>query len=211
MNTREFSYIDAIEMSTYFENYDGTNDDYHLSQRFKDKIKKALGPIAGIGAAVGLGIAFGPALLGAIGPMLPAIKGYLIKQGVDVKGMGPGEKIKAFYEKVFKEKADVKDKEGPKKVIEKILKFFKDLKDKKAKGELGPLENALVETAEKTIKGIDAGTVDVADVVNDGAMGETGAKTGKSKEGVEVTTKIDTKIIVIGILAVVGLMYFSKK
>jgi hypothetical protein len=208
---REFSYIDAIEMSTYFENYDGNeNNDFHLSQKFKDKLKKALGPIAAVGGAVGLGIAFGPALLGAVGPMLPAIKGYLIKQGVNVKGMGPGEKLKTFYEKVFKDKANTTDKDGPKKVVEKIIKFFKDLKEKKASGQLGPLESALVDTAEKTISDISAGKADVADIVNDGVTTDTGSK-GKSKEGVEVTTKIDTKTILIAVAALVALMYFSKK
>lgn len=206
MNNREFSYIDAIEMSTYFENYDGMDTDYHLSQKLKDKLKKAAKLLGAGGAIVGLGIAFGPALLSAIGPMLPAIKSFLIKSGVDVKGMGPGEKLKTFYEKVFKEKADTKDKDGPKKIVEKILKFFKDLKDKKASGQLNPLEAALVDTAENTLKKIEAGTANVEDLVTD----TTGTK-GGTKEGVEVTTKIDTKTILIAVAALVALMYFSKK
>lgn len=201
---REFSYIDAIEMSTYFENYDGTNDTYNLKGDFREKLKKALPKIAAVGAAVGLGIAFGPALLSAIAPMMPAIKKYLQSTGTNTKGMGPGEKLKAFYEKVFKEKADTKDKDGPKKVVEKILQYFKDLKERKKNGQLGPLEKSLVETAEKTISGIDAGTIDAADVVND--------TTGETKvDGVEVTTKIDTKTIFIGVAAVLVLLYFSKK
>jgi hypothetical protein len=206
---REFSYIDAIEMSTYFENYDGDgNEDFHLKKgELRERLKKALPKIAAIGAAVGLGIAFGPALLSAVAPMMPAIKKYLQSSGVDTKGMGAGEKIKAFYKKVFKADPDLKDKEGPKKAIEKILQFFKDLKSKKDSGQLGSLEKALVETAEKTLLGIESGNVDPADLVNET---ETGSK-GKSKEGVEVTTKIDTKTILIAVAALVALMYFSKK
>ena len=203
---REFSYIDAIEMSTYFENYDDSND-FHLNQRLREKLKKALPKIAAIGAAVGLGIAFGPALLSSIAPMLPAIKKYLNANGVNTKGMGAGEKLKAFYEKVFKEKADTKDKDGPKKIVERILNFFKDLKERKKSGQLGPLESALVETAEKTLTGIDQGNIDPADLVN-----ETGGNITKSGvEGVEVSTKIDTKTIFIAVAALVALMYFSKK
>lgn len=207
MNNREFNYIDAIEMSTYFENYDGTTDDFHLSQKFKDKLKKALPKIAAVGAAIGLGIAFGPALLSTVAPMLPAIKKYLNASGVNTTGMGPGEKLKAFYEKVFKEKADLKDKDGPKKVVEKILQFFKDLKAKKDAGQLGPLEAALVNNAEKTLKGIDNGTIDAADLVND----TSGNKTKSEVDGVEVSTKIDTKTIFIVVAAVVAFLYFTKK
>lgn len=207
MNNREFSYIDAIEMSTYFENYDGTNDDFHLSQKFKDKLKKALPKIAAVGAAVGLGIAFGPALLSAIAPMMPAIKKYLQSTGINTKGMGPGEKLKAFYEKVFKEKADIKDKDGPKKIVEKILQYFKDLKERKKSGQLGPLEKSLVETAEKTLNGIDNGSIDAADLVND----TSGNKTKSEVDGVEVSTKIDTKTIFIVVAAVVAFLYFTKK
>jgi hypothetical protein len=209
MNNREFSYIDAIEMSTYFENYDGPETDYHLSQKFKDKLKKAAKLLGAGGAIVGLGIAFGPALLSAIGPMLPAIKSFLIKSGVDVKGMGPGEKIKAFYEKVFKEKGNTTDKDGPKKMIEKILKFFKDLKEKKASGQLNPLETALVDTAENTLKKIEAGTANVEDLVTDTTGGKTEGK-GSTKD-VEVGAKIDTKTILIAVAALVALMYFAKK
>ena len=208
MNNREFSYIDAIEMSTYFENYDGTETDYHLSQKMKDKLKKAA-KIFAAGGLVGAAIAFGPALISAIGPMLPAIKTFLIKSGVDVKGMGPGEKIKAFYKKVFKEEGDLKDKDGPKKMIEKILKFFKDLKAKKDSGQLNPLETALVDTAENTLKKIEAGTANVEDLVTDTTGGKTEGK-GSTKD-VEVGAKIDTKTILIAVAALVALMYFAKK
>lgn len=204
---REFSYIDAIEMSTYFENYDGMDNDFHLKGRLKDKLKKALPKIAAVGAAVGLGIAFGPALLSAVAPMLPAIKKYLQSSGVDTKGMGVGERLKAFYEKAFGEKANLKDKDEPKKVVERILNFFKTLKDKKASGKLGPLEAALVETAEKTLTGIDQGNIDPADLVND----TSGNRTKAGVDGVEVTTKVDTKTIFIAVAALVALMYFSKK
>ena len=78
------------------------------------------------------------------------------------------------------------------------------MKERKKNGQLGPLEKSLVETAEKTLTGIDAGTIDAAEVVND--------TTGTAKvDGVEVTTKIDTKTIFIGIAAVLVLLYFSKK
>ena len=206
---REFSYIDAIEMSTYFENYSDGNDDFHLKGRVKEKLKKAFPKIAAVGAAVGLGIAFGPQLLAVIGPMLPAIKGYLIKQGVNVEGMGPGEKIKAFYQKVFKSEPDLKDKDGPKKTIEKILTFFKTLKEKKASGQLTGLEKMLVDKTEKTLSDIENDKVDAADLVNDELPG---ASLGKAKtDGIEVTTKIDTKIILFGILAVAVLYYMGTK
>ena len=209
---REFSYIDAIEMSTYFENYDGMDNDFHLKQEFKDKLKKAAKILAGTGALVGLAIAFGPGLLSAATPVMEAIKKYLAATGVDTKGMGAGEKLKTFYEKVFKEKADTKDKDGPKKIVEKILKFFKDLKEKKDKGQLTDLEKMLLDTANKTVSDIDSGKVNPEDLITDTTGSkDTGKKTKAGVDGVEVTTKVDTKTIFIAVAALVALMYFSKK
>jgi hypothetical protein len=194
------------------------NKDGKLRDKLKafvqsDKGKKIL-KIGGLVAGATLAIAFGPQLIAAIGPVMPAMKTALTKQGIKAKG--PGEIIKKFADTQLK-MADG-DKKDPKKVITAILGFFKAAKDRRAAGTASPLDELVLKTADTTIQKISDGTLSVDQAVEGDLPGAaiSGTKEKTQLPGQDSTTTtstekksgIDMKIILIALVAV---FFLTKK
>jgi hypothetical protein len=165
-----------------------------------DKGKKILKLVIGGGIA----IAFGPQLIAALGPVLPAMKTLLMKKGISAKG--PLDIVKKFTDTQIKV-ADG-DKKDPKKIVEAIFKFFKDAKDRRANGTASPLDETILNVADTTIQKISDGTLSVNQAV-EGDLPAGTTTTGKTETtATEKKTGIDMKIILVVLVAV---FIISKK
>lgn len=162
-----------------------------------DKGKKIL-KIGGLVAGAGLAIAFGPQLIAALGPVMPAMKTALTKGGIKAKG--PADIIKKFTDTQLK-MADG-DKKDPTKIVKAIFGFFKAAKDRRAAGTATPMDELLLKTADNTIQKISDGTLSVDQAVE--GEGAPDVTPGKTKEGTagETKTAIDFKIVLVVLVAV---------
>jgi hypothetical protein len=182
------------------------NADGALKDKLKAFVKSKKGKTilkitAGIGGAAVL-IAFGPEIIAALAPLLPAMKGILAKQGIKAKGAG--DVIKKFHStQVGDLPKDAKGGEAAKAILKGILGFFKKAKEKRAAGTASPLEELALSTADNTLKKLTEGNTSVDALVND----ETPTSTpGKTKEGTETTSTekkgLDMKLVLVILVAV---------
>ena len=163
-----------------------------------DKGKKIL-KIGGLVAGAGVLIAFGPEIIAALGPIMPAMKALLSKQGISAKG--PADIVKKFSNTQLKMSDE--EKKDPKKILQAILKFFKDAKDRRAAGTATPLDELALTTADNTIKRISDGTLSVNQAVEGEGGPEAPTKPSKTAEATgETKTGIDFKIVLIVLVAV---------
>jgi hypothetical protein len=189
-------------------------DPYNADGKLKDKLKKFVQSDKGkkilkLVIAGGVAIAFGPQIIAALGPVLPAMKTALTKQGLKAKG--PGDIIKKFTDTQLKMSDG--DKKNPGKIVKAIFGFFKAAKDRRAAGLASPLDEAVLNVADTTIQKISDGTLSVDQAVEGVGADETpGAATKRTKETTETTTDkksgIDMKIILIALVAV---FFLTKK
>lgn len=163
-----------------------------------DKGKKIL-KIGGLVAGAGVLIAFGPEIIAALGPVMPAMKALLSKQGISAKG--PADIVKKFSNTQLKMSDE--EKKDPKKILQAILKFFKDAKDRRAAGTATPLDELALTTADNTIKRISDGTLSVNQAVEGEGGPEAPTKPSKTAAATgETKTGIDFKIVLIVLVAV---------
>ena len=111
------------------------DDPYNADGKLKDKLKKFVQSDKGkkilkLAIGAGVAIAFGPQIIAALGPVLPAMKTALAKQGLKAKG--PGDIIKKFTDTQIK--VSDADKKDPGKIVKAIFAFFKAAKDRRAAG-----------------------------------------------------------------------------
>lgn len=183
---------------------------FNADGKLKDKLKKFAQSSKGkkiikLVIAGGVAIAFGPQIIAALGPVLPAMKTALTKQGLKAKG--PGDIIKKFTDTQLKMSDG--DKKDPKKILSAIFGFFKAAKDRRAAGTASPLDEIVLKTADDTIQKISDGTLSVDQAV-EGDL--PGAATGRTRETTTTTTEkkggIDMKIVLIALVAV---FFLTKK
>ena len=181
---------------------------FNADGKLKDKLKKFAQSSKGkkiikLVIAGGVAIAFGPQIIAALGPVLPAMKTALTKQGLKAKG--PGDIIKKFTDTQLKMSDG--DKKDPKKILKAIFGFFKAAKDRRAAGTASPLDEIVLKTADDTIQKISDGTLSVDQAV-EGDL--PGAATGRTRETTTTEKKggIDMKIILIALVAV---FFLTKK
>lgn len=166
------------------------------SKQFKTILK-----IEAIVGGVAILIVFGPEIIAALTPVLPAMKALLQAKGVATKG--PADVIKQFHvTQVGDLPKDGNPADNAKKVVTAILKFFKNAHDRKVAGTQSPLDDKILTVADDTIQKISDGTVSVESLTNDpsGDKGTTPTKTGATGE--EKKTGIDMKIVLIAIVAI---------
>ena len=187
------------------------DDPYNADGKLKEKLKKFVQSDKGkkilkLVIAGGVAVAFGPQIIAALGPVMPAMKTALTKQGLKAKG--PGDIIKKFTNTQLK-MADG-DKKDPKKIITAILGFFKAAKERRKAGLASPLDQAVLNVADTTIQKISDGTLSVERAIEGEGADET--TPGRTKEKTETTTEkkggIDMKIILIALVAV---FFLTKK
>jgi hypothetical protein len=181
---------------------------FNADGKLKDKLKKFAQSSKGkkiikLVIAGGVAIAFGPQIIAALGPVLPAMKTALTKQGLKAKG--PGDIIKKFTDTQLKMSDG--DKKDPKKILKAIFGFFKAAKDRRAAGTASPLDEIVLKTADDTIQKISDGTLSVDQAV-EGDL--PGAATGRTRETTTTEKKggIDMKIVLIALVAV---FFLTKK
>jgi hypothetical protein len=188
------------------------NADGKLKEKLKkfaqsDKGKKIL-KIGGLVAGAGVLIAFGPEIIAALAPVLPAMKTALAKKGVKAKGLG--DVIKKFSQTQLS--LSDEDKKNPKKIVQAILGFFKAAKDRRAAGTASPMDNLLLQEADETIQKIADGTLSVEEVTSD-AANDTAKVTKQLTTDAATTTEtkktgIDFKIVLVVLVAVI---FLTKK
>ena len=179
-------------------NADGALKDKLKAFAKSKKGKTILKITAGIGAGAVL-IAFGPEIMAALAPVLPAMKAALAKKGISAKG--PAQVVKKFHETQIGDlPKDGSQADRAKNILKAILGFFKNAKDRRANGTASALDEAILKKADETIGKISDGTLIVDTIVND----ETQTKTGTTKETTtgEVKTGIDFKIVLVVLVAV---------
>jgi len=181
-------------------NADGALKDKLKAFAKSKKGKTILKITAGIGAGAVL-IAFGPEIMAALAPVLPAMKAALAKKGISAKG--PAQVVKKFHETQIGDlPKDGSQADRAKNILKAILGFFKNAKDRRAAGTASPLDEIILKKADETIGKISEGTLSVDSIVND----ETPTTPGKTKEGTTTTgetkTGIDFKIVLIVLVAV---------
>jgi hypothetical protein len=186
-------------------------DPYNADGKLKDKLKKFAQSDKGkkiikLVIAGGVAIAFGPQIIAALGPVLPAMKTALTKQGLKAKG--PGDIIKKFTDTQLKMSDG--DKKDPGKIVKAIFGFFKAAKDRRAAGLASPLDQAVLNVADTTIQKISDGTLSVDQAVE--GVGADESTPGRTKQATETSTEkkggIDMKIILIALVAV---FFLTKK
>jgi hypothetical protein len=188
------------------------NADGELKDKLKAFVKSKKGKTilkitAGIGGAAVI-IAFGPEIMAALAPLLPAMKSLLAKKGIPTKGAG--DVVKKFHEtQIGPLPKDASSGAKAKNIVTGILKFFKNAKDRKAAGTQSPIDDLILNKADETIQKISDGTLGVEKIIADptnsdtpGKPGDTTDTTGSKKTG------IDMKIILVAIVAV---FLFAKK
>ena len=169
--------------------------------KLKDKLKKFAQSDKGkkilkLVIAGGVAIAFGPELIAALGPVMPAMKLALTKNGIAAKG--PLDIIKKFKDSQLK-MADG-DKKDPKKIVKAIFDFFKAAKNRRAAGTATPMDELLLKTADTTIQKISDGTLSVDSAIEGNAPGVTPGTTKETTE--EKKTAFDMKTILIILVAI---------
>ena len=155
------NYIDDIEISTYFENYDGDmqhfkkKKDMTLEERTarREKWQK----IVKIGAVIGAGTAiaiFAPEIVASLAPVMKSMKSALKAQGQDPSKMKIGEIIQNFHKNTVAGKIEGADESSKgKNMVKNILRYFKDLNQrKKSGGELTGLEKKMLDEADQATK-----------------------------------------------------------
>ena len=186
------------------------NADGELKDKLKAFVKSKKGKTilkitAGIGGAAVL-IAFGPEIMAALAPLLPAMKNLLAKKGISAKG--PADVVKKFHETQIGDlPKDGNSADRAKNIVKSILGFFKNAKERRAAGTASPLDEIILNKADETIQKISDGTLNVDTIVND----ETPVTPGKTKEGDttgSTKTGIDFKIVLVVLVAV---FLLSKK
>lgn len=168
-----------------------------LSSFVKSKKGKTILKItAGVGGAAVL-IAFGPEIIAALTPVLPAMKALLAKKGIPTKGIG--DTVKKFHEtQIGPLPKDASSSDKAKNIVTGILKFFKNAKDRRAAGTQSPIDDIILNKADETIQKISDGTLSVDAVIND----NTTTKVASENTTGSKTTGIDLKIVLIVIAAV---------
>jgi len=185
------------------------NADGKLKDKLKDFAKSKKGKTilkiyAGIGAAAIL-IVFGPEIIAALAPVLPAMKALLAKKGIPTKGAG--DVVKKFHEtQVGPLPKDASDADKAKNIVKSILGFFKNAKDRRAAGTQSPVDDLILNKADETIQKISDGTLNVNSIVEDETPTGTTTKAGEISG--EKKTGIDMKIILVVVVAV---FLFAKK
>lgn len=190
------------------------NADGKLKEKLKkfaqsDKGKKIL-KIGGLVAGAGVLVAFGPQIIAALSPVLPAMKTALAKKGVKAKGLG--DVIKKFSQTQLS--LSEEDKKDPKKIVQGILGFFKAAKDRRAAGTSSPLDNLLLKEADETIQKIADGTLSVEEVTSDEANDTAKVTKQLTTDAATTTTTetkktgIDMKIVLVVLVAV---FFLTKK
>jgi len=185
------------------------NADGKLKDKLKDFAKSKKGKTilkiyAGIGAAAIL-IVFGPEIIAALAPVLPAMKALLAKKGIPTKGAG--DVVKKFHEtQVGPLPKDASDADKAKNIVKSILGFFKNAKDRKAAGTQSPIDDLILNKADETIQKISDGTLSVEKIVADPTNSDTPGKPAETSG--EKKTGIDMKIILVVVVAV---FLFAKK
>lgn len=187
---------------------------FNANGKLKDKLKtfaqsekgKKILKIGGIAAGAGVLIAFGPQIIAALAPVMPAMKAALSKQGLKAKG--PADIIKKFSNTQLKMSDD--EKKDPKKIIAAIFKFFKDAKERRAAGTASPLDELVLKTADNTLTKISDGTLSVDRAVEGEGADDVAPSKGKTKEGTESTEKkgLDMKLVLVILVAV---FFLTKK
>lgn len=178
-------------------NADGALKDKLKAFAKSKKGKTILKIYAGVGAAAIL-IVFGPQIIAALAPVLPAMKTLLAKKGIAAKG--PADVVKKFHEtQIGNLPKDGSEADRAKAVVKSIFGFFKNAKDRRANGTASPLDEIILKKADETIGKISDGTLSVDTIVND----ETPTKTGTTTTTTgETKTGIDFKIVLIVLVAV---------
>jgi hypothetical protein len=232
------TYFDDLEIENYFDfdtapsmpttpGFLGTNPQEVLIDtaprmnadgKLRDKLKKfaqsnagkKILKIGGIAAGAGVLVAFGPQIIAALAPVLPAMKTALAKKGVKAKGLG--DVIKKFSQTQLSLSDD--DKKDPKKIVLGILQFFKAAKDRRAAGTASPLDNLILQEADETIQKIADGTLSVEEVTSDAANDTAKVTKQLTTDAATTTTTetkktgIDFKIVLIVLVAV---FFLTKK
>lgn len=217
-----YNLIDDIEISNYFENY--SEDEQNLARveegdspatKKRKRFQNALKIGGMIGAATAL-IAFGPAIISMLTPVMPAIKAGVKARGGDPTKMKIGKLIKTFHEQVVGKKLEGTDeKKNGIQVAKDILGYFKKVKEKKNDGTATPIETKMLELAENATDKIANATDDevkkvMKKLVADGTEEQELAGTPETPEKGTTTkteTKFDTKTI---LLVLVGIFLVSK-
>ena len=191
------------------------NADGKLKEKLKkfaqsDKGKKIL-KIGGLVAGAGVLVAFGPQIIAALSPVLPAMKTALAKKGVKAKGLG--DVIKKFSQTQLS--LSDEDKKDPKKIVMGILQFFKAAKDRRAAGTASPMDNLLLQEADETIQKIADGTLSVEQITSDEANDTAKVTKQLTTDAATTTTTtetkktgIDFKIVLVVLVAV---FFLTKK
>ena len=178
------------------------NADGQLKEKLSGFVKSKKGKTilkisAGLGAAAVL-IAFGPEIIAALTPVLPAMKTLLAEKGIPTKGAG--DVVKKFHEtQIGPLPKDASSGDKAKNIVTGILKFFKNAKDRRANGTQSPIDDLILNKADETIQKIADGSLSVDAIVNDTTPNKT-----KSADTTESTksTGIDFKIVLVVIVAV---------
>jgi len=178
--------------------------------KLKDKLKKFVQSDKGkkilkLAIGGGVAIAFGPQLIAALGPVMPAMKLALSKKGIGAKG--PLDIIKKFKDTQLQISGD--DKKNPAKIVQAIFGFFKAAKERRAAGTASPMDELLLKTADTTIQKISDGSLSVDAAVE----GEVPGLTPTTKAAVETTTTekkagLNMPLVIVILVAV---FFLSKK
>lgn len=224
------NYVDDIEISTYFENYDGDMQHFKkkrdMTLEERTARRKKWQKIVKIGAVIGAGTAiaiFAPELVTALAPLMKSMKSALKAQGEDPSKMRIGEIIQKFHANNVKGSVEGADESGKgKNIVKGILKYFKDLNErKKSGGQLTALEQKMLDEADQATKKLEeTAEGDIATTVKNMVTAGT-AEEGLSGSGVNENPNVkpkenavmggmDMKTILIILVAVFVLMKFAK-
>jgi hypothetical protein len=180
--------------------------------KLKDKLKKFVQSDKGkkilkLAIGGGVAIAFGPQLIAALGPVMPAMKLALSKKGIAAKG--PLDIIKKFKDTQLQISGE--DKKNPAKIVQAIFGFFKAAKERRAAGTASPVDELILKTADTTIQKISDGTLSVDAAVEGEVPGLTPTP-GTTKAGVETTTEKKAGLnMPLVLIILVAVFFLSKK
>ena len=175
--------------------------------KLRDKLKafaqskkgKTIFKLSAIVGGVAVAIAFGPAIISALAPVLPAMKSFLAKKGISAKG--PAQIVKKFHETQIGDlPTEGSETEKGKKVVSGILEFFKKAKNRRDNGTQTALDDILLNKADETIQKISDGTLSVEAIVSDETPTKGSQTTTTTTE--EKKTGFDMKMILIILVAV---------
>lgn len=227
--TDVMNYIDDIEISTYFENYDGDIEHFKRKRDMTTEERTARREkwqkILKIGAVVGAGTAlviFAPELIAMVAPLMKSIKAALVAQGENPSKMKIGEILEKFHKNNVAKSVEGGDESAKgKNMIKGIIAYFKNLQEKKKSGgELTGLEKKMLEEADKaTAKLESAAEGDIAQTVKNMVASGT-AEESLSGSGVNENPNVkpktnamggmDIKTILIVLVAIFVVSKFAK-